>query len=99
MDNRILFALSSQTEKCKSSGWALTMHNYITMISEWSVWPLWDPGKNQRHPFSSVVSTSGIQTPMALGGSVNRKVESWWGVTEKRQSLTNYKYKIQNLNK
>lgn len=43
---------------------------------------LWEPGANQRHPFSTVASSIGNQKPKSLSGSFLRKVPSWWGVTK-----------------
>ena len=46
----------------------------------------WEPGTNQRQPFSRVASSSGNQNPTSFRGSLFRKVPSWWGVTEKQTS-------------
>lgn len=43
---------------------------------------VWEPGMNQRQPFSSVASSSAIHMPSTRPrGSVYRKEASWWGVT------------------
>ena len=59
------------------------------------IWPFCDWGTNCRQPFSMVQSSSGIQIPIALGGSVYRKVESRCGLTTgAKVNKTSYSVKI-----
>lgn len=80
LPSHVTLALSSCCRNVSLGDSVLPFSKYSGLRMNWRLTgSLWDPGRTQRHPFSSVASSKANQSPRQVcRGVVNKNVLSWW---------------------